>query len=133
MPNGWVPCRKSRVKIIRAVSRFTTIPPRMIRSFFRNLVEMKLSLAWKVSDLEGSSPSSEQNHPRGIRLKVYSVPDLSFRKVQILGGIPIQNSFTFTPVFFAARKCPSSWSTTRVMNIMIPMIIIIIVISFLYW
>ncbi len=99
------------------------IPPRMMRSFLRSFAVMKLSFALKVSGCEGSSPSSEQNPPRGIRFKVYSVPDLSFRSLQIFGGIPIQNSFTFTPVFLAARKCPSSWMITSDINIMIPIMI----------
>ena len=51
---------------------------------------------------------SATNHPSGIRLRVYSVPDLSFHKVQTFGGIQIQNSFTFTQDFFAAEKCQNS-------------------------
>ena len=88
---------------------------------------MKLPLILKLGWV-GSSPSRVQNHHSGIQFKVYAVHDLSFHIVQTFGGIPIQNSFTLTPVFFAARKCPSSWSTTRDINIMIPMMIMTIVI-----
>lgn len=72
--------------------------------FFRSEAEIKLSFAEKVSGLEGSSPSKAQKPQSGITLRVYFVPDLSVHNVQILGGRPIQNSLTFTPVFFAARK-----------------------------
>ena len=85
---------------------------------------MKLSFEWKVLGFDGSSPSREQNPPKGIRLRVYSVPDLSVPNLQALGGSQIQNSFTFTPVFLAARKCPSSWRTTSVINIRIQIMII---------
>ncbi len=91
-------------------------------SFFQSFAAIKVSLSSQSSSLL-SSPLSETNPPRGIQLSVYSVPDLSFHKVQIFGGIQIPNSFTFTPDFFAAQKCPSSWIITKNINIPIPSII----------
>lgn len=76
--------------------------------FFQSLAFTKLSASLFSFASAPSSPLRETNPPRGIQLRVYSVPDLSFRKVQILGGIQSQNSFTCTPDFFAAVKCPNS-------------------------
>jgi hypothetical protein len=53
------------------------------------------------------------NQPKGKRFKVYSVQLLSRQKVKILGGIQIQNSKTFTQLFFAAIKCQNSWIKTK--------------------
>src|SRR3989338_2267088 len=58
-----------------------------------------------------SSPVSLTKAPRGRRFKEYRVSPILFPKS--LGGKPMPNSSTFTPNFFAARKCPSSWSTTN--------------------
>ena len=77
---------------------------------------IKLSLALNVAVSDGSSPLSLTNQPRGIAFNVYSVPDLSVRKVATLGGIPIPNSNTCTPVFFAAIKCHNSWIITKKRN-----------------
>lgn len=71
----------------------------------------------------GFSPLSLTNQPSGIRLSVYCVPDLSCRSFLSLGGIPTPNSRTLTPLSLAAVKCPSSWMTTRNINIAIPMMI----------
>lgn len=75
-----------------------------------------------ISDSQ-SSPLSETNPPSGIRLRVYSVPDLSFQSVQAFGGIPSQNSFTFTPEALAAQKCPSSCKITKIIKLSIHKII----------
>ncbi len=98
-------------------------PPRIIISFLQKGTAIKLSFAEKVSGLVGSSHSNAQYPPSGIALSVYFVPDLSVRKVQIVGGNPIQNSLTFTHVFFAARKCPNSCKRIRIINNTIPIII----------
>jgi hypothetical protein len=76
--------------------------------FFQNFADIKLSGALNSSVFFGSSHFKLQNHPRGIAFAVYSVPFLSFQSLQILGGIQIQNSSTFTPDFLAAVKCQSS-------------------------
>ncbi len=77
-------------------------------NFFQSLAFTKLSGSLFSLASAPSSPLRETNPPSGIQLSVYSVPDLSFRKVQIFGGIQSQNSFTCTPDFLAAVKCPSS-------------------------
>lgn len=119
---GLTPIVKITVKITNAVIKFITTPATIIMSFFQSFAAIKVSLSSQSSSLL-SSPLSETNPPRGIQLRVYSVPDLSFHKVQIFGGIQIPNSFTFTPDFFAAQKCPSSWIITKNINIPIPSII----------
>jgi hypothetical protein len=65
----------------------------------------------------------ETNPPKGSQLRVYSVPDLSFQRVQIFGGIQSQNSFTWTPDFLAAVKCPNSWRITSTIKTKIQRII----------
>ena len=91
--------------------------------FFQNFADMKLSGALNSSVFFGSSHFKLQNHPRGIAFAVYSVHFLSFQSLQILGGIQIPNSSTFTPDFLAAVKCQSSWSITSIININIQAII----------
>lgn len=90
---------------------------------------MKLSGSLFSSLSAQSSHLSWTNHPNGIQFNVYSVHDLSFHKVVILGGSFIlnrfsnkkdkiiegshnQNSLTFTQDFLAAVKCQNSCKTT---------------------
>lgn len=120
---GFVPIKKSAEKTSHAIKKFITTPAEIIINFFQSFALTKLSASLFSLAFVPSSPLSETNPPRGIQLSVYSVPDLSFRRVQIFGGIPSQNSFTCTPDFFAAVKCPSSCKTTRRTNVNIPSII----------
>ncbi len=111
---------KIAVKSTRAKIKFMLIPAIRINIFLQIFALIKLSLALKSDSIFGSSPLSLTNHHRGIRFKLYSVPDLSVRSLHTLGGIPIPNSNTFTPLFLATIKCPNSCISTRLINISIP-------------
>jgi len=113
---GLIPRVNIAVNTAHANRKLTVTPHSKMMIFFQTVALMKLSGALKSSVSLGSSPLSLTNHPRGIRLTVYSVPDLSVRRVNALGGIPIPNSRTFTPDFLAAIKCPSSWIITKNIN-----------------
>ena len=117
---GCVPMVNMAVKSTRARIRFIPTQATSINIFFHIVALMKLSFALKSCSSLGSSPLSLTNHPKGKRLRVYTVPDLSVRSLQTFGGIPIQNSNTFTPLLFALIKCPNSCIITRDMNIKIP-------------
>ena len=108
------------VKISRAAIAFIVIPASKIIIFSRILALIKLSFALNVAGSLGSSPLSLTNPHKGIRLSVYFVPDLSFQRVMTLGGIPIPNSSTFTPLLLAVMKWPSSCMMTNNINIIIP-------------
>ena len=58
------------------------------------------------------SPSKRTKPQIGNQLSVYCVPYRSFPRIFAFGGMPIQNSRTRTPTDRAARKCPSSCTTT---------------------
>lgn len=77
-------------------------------SFFRSLAFTKLSGSLFSLPSAPSSPLRETKPQSGSQFSVYFVPDLSVRNVVNLGGIPSQNSFTCTPDFLAAMKCPNS-------------------------
>ena len=62
--------------------------------------------------------------PNGRHLIEYFVPP--FSKLQILGPIPIENSFTTIPFFFATIKCPNSCINTNTLKIINAIIILII-------
>ena len=108
------------VKISHAAIAFMLMPASRMIIFFQSFALMKLSLALNVSGFSGSSPLSLTKPHNGMRLSVYFVPDLSFRSVITLGGIPMPNSSTFTPLFLAAIKWPISWMITNSINMMIP-------------
>jgi hypothetical protein len=106
--NGLVPSVNIVVNIIHANIVFIATQATRIMILFKILALRKLSLSLNVLGLFGSSPFSLTNHPRGIRLSVYCVPDLSVRNFRTLGGIQIQNSSTLTQLFLAAIKCHNS-------------------------
>lgn len=114
-----IPIVNTTTSSIQAKSRLTATPAAVIMSFFRQAANIKLPVAKASFSLLGSSPPKATNHPRGIALILYLVPDLSVQKIKSLGGIPSQNSLTWTPDFFAAIKCPSSWIMTKTINIKI--------------
>jgi hypothetical protein len=113
---GFIPRVNIAVNTIHANAKFTVTHHRRMMIFFQTVALIKLSGALKSSVSLGSSPLSLTNHPNGIRLTVYSVPDLSVQSLNAFGGIPIPNSSTFTPDFLAAIKCPSSWIITKNIN-----------------
>ena len=92
-------------------------------NFFRSFAFTKLLASVFSAEFVPSSPLSATNPPSGIRFNVYFVPDLSVRSVAILGGIPNQNSFTWTQDFLAAMKCPSSCKITSKTKVSIQSII----------
>lgn len=92
-------------------------------NFFRSFAFTKLLASVFSVEFVPSSPLSATNPPSGIRFNVYFVPDLSVRSVAILGGIPNQNSFTWTQDFLAAMKCPSSCKITSKTKVSIQSII----------
>ena len=49
-----------------------------------------------------------------IRRMAYRVSPFCFLKMA--GPMPMENSFTFTPQAFAAKKCPSSWTAMSTLN-----------------
>ena len=53
-----------------------------------------------------------------MNFKIVSIVDegLYLKSFFAFGGIPIPNSNTFTPKSFAAKKCPSSWIKTMMVN-----------------
>jgi hypothetical protein len=114
------------VNNIRATIRFIPTPAISTSVFLPIFAFIKLSFALKSASSFGSSPLSLTNHPKGMRLSVYCVPDASVRSLHTLGGIPIPNSNTFTPLFFAVIKCQNSCTNTNHMNIIIPITIVII-------
>ena len=63
------------------------------------------------------------NHQIGIQLRLNRVPFLSVNNFFARGGIPIQNSSTFTQKKRAHKKCPISWTKTIREKIMIEIII----------
>ena len=120
MKSGFVPTQKRTVIISQPKKRLTITHASNINVFDRNDAEIKLSFALKSSVSLGSSPLSLTNHQRGIQLSEYSVHVLSFVRTVARGGIPTPNSKTLTQVFFAAKKCPSSWIITKNKNPPIP-------------
>jgi hypothetical protein len=69
--------------------------------------------------------------PRGSQLRLKSVPFLSVNSVFARGGIPSQNSSTFTPKNLAAEKCHISWIITITEKRIIDTIIHIMIMVFL--
>ncbi len=110
---GLIPRVNMAVNTIQAKAKFTVTHHKRMIIFFHTVALIKLSGALKSSVSLGSSPFNLTNHPSGIRLTVYSVPDLSVQILNAFGGIPIPNSSTFTPDFLAAIKCPNSWIITK--------------------
>ena len=55
-----------------------------------------------------------QNPPKGRHRRAYRVSPFCFLKMA--GPMPMENSFTFTPQAFAAKKCPSSWTAMSTPN-----------------
>jgi len=111
------------VKTNQANKKLTVTPANNITVLARKEAIIKLSFALKVPISEGSSHFNLTNPPSGIAFKVYSVPLLSVHSVRTFGGIPIPNSNTCTPVFFAAIKCHNSCIKTKNKNNNIPNII----------
>ena len=66
---------------------------------------------------EGSSPYNLQKPPIGNQLRDHTVPQ-NFLLI-IFGGKPNPNSSTRTPVILAAKKCPNSWTKTKIDKAMI--------------
>ena len=120
---GFVPMKKSEEKTTRAIKKFIITPAEIMMSFFRSFAFTKLLASVFSAEFVPSSPLSATNPPSGIRFNVYFVPDLSVRSVAILGGIPNQNSFTWTQDFLAAMKCPSSCKITSKTKVSIQSII----------
>lgn len=123
---GLIPRVNIAVNTAQAKRKFTVTHHKRMITFFHTLALMKLSGALKSCVSFGSSPFNLTNHPSGIRLTVYAVPDLSVQSLNALGGIQIPNSKTLTHDFFAAIKCHSSWIITKNINNAIPSIIPII-------
>ena len=120
---GFAPMKKSEEKTTRAIKKFIITPAEIMMSFFRSFAFTKLLTSVFSVEFVPSSPLSATNPPSGIRFNVYFVPDLSVRSVAILGGIPNQNSFTWTQDFLAAMKCPSSCKITSKTKVSIQSII----------
>ena len=120
---GFVPMKKSEEKTTRAIKKFIITPAEIMINFFRSFAFTKLLASVFSAEFVPSSPLSATNPPSGIRFNVYFVPDLSVRSVAILGGIPNQNSFTWTQDFLAAMKCPSSCKITSKTKVSIQSII----------
>ena len=123
--SGFAPVANRYTKTRYANNALTVTPAMRMIIFLTMFAVMKLSGARNDGSC-GFSPLSLTNPPSGIQLSVYCVPDLSCRSFLSLGGIPIPNSRTLTPLSLAAVKCPSSWMMTRNINMAIPMMIQII-------
>jgi hypothetical protein len=128
---GLVQIVNTAVNIIQATKKFANTHQANINIFLRKLAIIKLSFDRNSSLMDGSSHFNLLNHPSGIAFSVYSVHFLSVRSLQILGGIPIPNSKTFTPDFLAIMKCHNSCNRTSVININTQIIIDRIIIVYL--
>jgi hypothetical protein len=82
------------VKITQAVKKFIATHAKTIINFFHIFALTKLSLSLFSFSFVQSSHFNETKPHNGIQLSVFSVHDLSFHKVVILGGNHNQNSFT---------------------------------------
>jgi hypothetical protein len=118
--SGEIHLQNNTVNTNHANKKFTATPANNIAVFAQKEAIIKLSFALKVHESEGSSHLSLTKPPNGIAFRVYSVPLLSVHRVKIFGGIPIPNSNTCTPVFFATIKCPNSCINTKNKNNTIP-------------
>jgi hypothetical protein len=85
--SGLVPLANRYTNARYANTALTVTPAMRMIIFLTILAVMKLSGARNDGSL-GFSPLSLTNQPSGIRLSVYSVPDLSCRSFLSLGGIP---------------------------------------------
>lgn len=104
--SGFTQTKNITEKIVAASTRFMKTPARITAHFFQSGLATRESFSINPSLV--SSHFSRTNPPKGIQFRVYFVPDLSVKSVMAFGGIPIPNSYTFTPESFAVIKCPSS-------------------------
>ena len=91
----------------RPVRKFIPAPAAKIRSRFQKPCFPR---ARGLSD-SSPSPSMAQKPPMGSRRQEYWVSP--FWRFQRQGPMPMENSLTWTPQSFAARKWPSSWTAMR--------------------
>ena len=105
---GATPAKNNPENTNHAKRRLNTIPIISTHIFAKSDFDRRL-FGHRSS---GVSHSSRTNHQIGSQLSVYCVPYRSFQRILAFGGIPIQNSRTRTPTERAARKWPSSCTTT---------------------
>ena len=91
----------------RPVRKFIPAPAAKMMSFFQ---KPWFPRAWGLSDAS-PSPSMAQKPPMGSSRREYCVSP--FSRFQRQGPMPMENSLTWTPQSFAARKWPSSWTAMR--------------------
>ncbi len=102
--SGSVQKKKREEKSKAARRKFIHTPANKIQTCFHQRAFGRASLS-RLSGLDISSHLSLTNHPRGSQLIVHSVPCLSRKSRLSLGGIPIPNSCTRTPLHRDTRKC----------------------------
>ena len=96
------------VKSRSARATFMTTPaPMTVRRF------QGAAAASERGSVGSSSPIIRTKPPMGSQLIVYSVSPRRNDRPLMRGGKPMPNSSTLMRNAFAARKCPSSWMTTR--------------------
>ena len=105
---GATPAKNNPENTNHAKRKLNTIPIISTHTFAKSDFDRRL-FGHRSS---GVSHSSRTNPQIGSQLSVYCVPCRSLQRIFAFGGIPIQNSRTRTPTERAARKCPSSCTTT---------------------
>ena len=77
-----------------------------------------LAVKARGSSLSPSSPSMAQKPPMGRARRLYSVSP--FFRLNRVGPMPMEYSFTRMPKSLAALKCPSSWTAMSTPNMRMP-------------
>jgi hypothetical protein len=102
----------------QANKKFMNTPATSTEAWMRRGLEVKLSGSASVEpSASGFSPKIFTKPPKGSQFNVNIVP-FQENKDLALGGYPNPNSSTRIPTRFATKKCPSSWTITRMLKMM---------------